>query len=349
MTTNNFFLSDPYRQTLSNLDIFLRNNSTDHLTKLKSIKNLKKTISEKNLHLFSLFLDSFLTESKYEWLIQGNLTKKETLDIVNSTENILQENILPKENISPIKIANISENKNFYVNFLSQDENNLNSSLTSYFQVGNLWDKDYCKLLILEALFREKFFDDLRTKKALGYIVRLGLKEDRDINGVFCLVQSSQRSPEYLHNEINEFLAKPEFEEIDEDLYKEYVNSVIDEISKKDLKLEEEVLRNFHEIKSRNYKFDKKTTYVNLLKEITLEEVKEFYYKIFAENVKRLDIGLLAHCHKEENLAFEIENNKKMELKGIKRIKVESANEFKSIITHYPDYYNETVKDYVKI
>ena len=27
---------------------------------------------------------------------------------------------------------------------------------------------------------REKFFDDLRTKKALGYIVRLGLREHRD-------------------------------------------------------------------------------------------------------------------------------------------------------------------------
>ena len=38
-----------------------------------------------------------------------------------------------------------------------------------------------------------------------------------------------------------------------------------------------------------------------------------------------------------------------MEAKGIKRIKVESANEFKRIITHYPDFYNKTVKDYVKI
>jgi secreted Zn-dependent insulinase-like peptidase len=334
------------------LDIFLRNNSVDHETKLKSIKKLKElAINENNLHSFSLFLDSFLTESKYEWLIQGNLTRKEAFDIVNSTENILQKKILSKENIVPIKIANIPSMQNFYYNFLSKDQENLNSSIISYFQVGNLSDKDYCKLLIIEALFREKFFDELRTKQALGYIVRLGLQESRDINGVFCLVQSSLRSPEYLHNVINEFLSNPEFEEIEEneEIFMEYVNSVIDEISKKDLDLREEVLRNFQEIKSKNFNFNKKKTYVNLLKGITLEEVKEFYFKIFNENVKRLDVGLLAHCHKEENNLLEIENNIKMGLKGIKRIKVESANEFKRIITHYPDFYNETVKDYIKI
>ena len=82
-------------------------------------------------------------------------------------------------------------------------------------------------------------------------------------------------------------------------------------------------------LKSKNYNFDKKKKYIELLNEITFEEVKNFYYKTFEEDVKRLDVGLLAHCHKEENSTCEIENNNKMEAKGIKRIKVESANEFR--------------------
>ena len=62
----------------------------------------------------------------------------------------------------------------------------------------------------------------------MGYIVRLGLQESREINGIFCLIQSSLKSPEYLHNVINEFLNKPEFEEIEEnvEIFNEYVNDI---------------------------------------------------------------------------------------------------------------------------
>lgn len=346
---SNFFLSNPYTQTLSNLDIFIRANSVDHETKLKSINRLKDlAFDEKNFHAFSLFLDSFLIESKYEWLIQGNITKNEALDIVNSTQDILIKNVLATKDIPPIKIANIGKKQNFYFNFLSKDEKNLNSSLISYFQAGNLEDNDYCKLLILEALFREKFFDDLRTKRALGYIVRLGLREHRDVKGVFCLVQSSQRSPEYLHDVINQFLENPEFDKIDDETYQEYVKSVTDELNKKDLKLDEEALRNFTEIKNKNYKFDKRRIYVDLLKNIKIEEVKELYNKIFKLEMKRLDVGLLAHCHLEENNNYENENNKKMEEREVQRIKVESANEFKRIISLYPDFFHKTVKNYPK-
>jgi len=341
----NFFLSNPYSQTLTNLDIFLRINSVDHETKLKAIERLKHlALNESNFNSFSIFLDSFLIESKYEWLIQGNITKDEALDIVDSTQNILIKNVLETKDISYIKIAKIEKKHNF----LSKDEKNLNSSLTSYFQAGNLNDRDYCKLLILEALFREKFFDDLRTKRALGYIVRLGLREHRGVNGVFCLVQSSERSPEYLHDVINEFLAKPEFENIDNETYNEFVKSVIDELSIKHLNINEEARLNFSEIKSKNYKFDKKRIYIEIVKEIKFEEVKELYEKIFTSELKRLDIGLLAHCHLEENNIYEIENNKKMVEKGVHRIKVDSPNEFKRIISVYPDFFHQTVKNYPK-
>jgi secreted Zn-dependent insulinase-like peptidase len=345
----NFFLSNPYSQNLTNLDIFIRTNSVDHETKLNSINRLKKlALNEKNFNSFSIFLDSFLNESKYEWLIQGNITKEEALDIVDSTQNILIKNVLETKDISPIKIARLEKKQNFYYNFLSKDEKNLNSSLISYFQAGNLNDRDLCKLFILESLFREKFFDDLRTKRALGYIVRLGIREHRDVNGVFCLVQSSERSPEYLHDVINEFLAKPEFENINDETYNEHVRSVIDELSKKDLKLDEEASRNFNEIKSKNYKFDKKRIYIETLKQIKFEEVKELYERIFSSELKRLDIALLAHCHLEENNNYEIENNKKMIEKGIQRIKVESPNEFKRIISIYPDFFHHKVKSYPK-
>jgi len=344
----NFFLGNPYIQVWQNLDIFLRNPNADQEAKLKCLLRLKQYASDKDLRLFHEYLNSFLNESKFEWLIQGNITKEEALDIANSTEKILSIAPLKNEDMHTIKIADIKPNQNFYINLFSKNKNNLNSSLITYFQAGNLDSRDECKLMILEALFREKFFDDLRTKQALGYIVRLGNKEIRDVHGVFCLVQSSVKSPEYLHNTISEFFKNINWEEFDDETYNTFVNSVVIEMKKKDLALYEEMSRNYQEIKSKNYKFDKKEEYVEILKTIKIEEVKELFIKLFFDNIRRLDIGLLAHCHKEENDTMEIENNQKAKDKGIKRIKVESANDFKRVVAHYPDFYSSTYKSYAK-
>ena len=344
----NFFLGTPYMQVWQNLDIFLRHPNADPQSKLKTVLRLKQHASEKDLRAFHVFLKSFLSESKFEWLIQGNITKEEALDIVSNTEKILAMEPLKNEDINSIKIADINIKQNFYINFLSKDKNNLNSSIVSYFQAGNLVYRDECKLMILEALLREKFFDDLRTKQALGYIVRLGAKEHRDVNGLFCLVQSSVKSPEYLQNSINEFFKNVKWEEFDSETYETFVNSVIIDLKKKDLKLEEEMARNFQEIKSKNYKFDKREHCIELLKTIKIEEVREMFSKLFFEDIRRLDIGLLAHCHKEENENFEKENIIKAKENGIKRIKIESANEFKRIVAHYPDFYSPTFKSYAK-
>lgn len=340
----NFYLGNPYIQVLRNLDIFLRNTSQDHESKLKSVFRLKKLAGENNLYQFWHFLNCFLTETKYEWLIQGNLEKEEALEIVNNTEKLLSLENLPSKDLHSDKIANISHKQNFYFTHLSNDSNNLNSSIISYFQAGNLNNKENCILMLIEFLFREKFFDDLRTKQALGYIVRLGLREHRDINGVFCLVQSSVRSPEYLQNVITEFLSNIKWEEFDEETYSQYVNAVIVELKKKDLKLEEEVLRNFSEIQSKNYLFSRNEEYVEILKTLKIEEVKKFFNKLFFEQVKRLDIGLLAHCHSEENEKLEQENLKQAEEISIQRIKVHSANEFKKNVGHYPDFYSAVLK-----
>ena len=204
--------------------------------------------------------------------------------------------------------------------------------------------------MVIEALFREKFFDELRTKQALGYIVKLGLKEIRDVNGVICIVQSSVKSPEYLQNIISEFFLNLTFEEFDDETFKEFVSSVIVELKKKDLKLADEINRNFTEIKSKNFYFDRRENYVEILKNIKIEEVKECFNKLFLNNeIRRLDVGLIAHCHLEENNLLEIQNINKSKSVGVRRIKVSSANEFKKNVSHFPDFYSKSFKYNLKI
>ena len=54
----------------------------------------------------------------------------------------------------------------------------------------------------------EPFFDDLRTKQQLGYVVFSRHEDIRDVLGCQFLIQSSHKSCEYLINCINIFLVQ---------------------------------------------------------------------------------------------------------------------------------------------
>jgi len=58
------------------------------------------------------------------------------------------------------------------------DKTNDNSATISYFQVGQFGKDDYRKSVCLQVLcqyLKEPFFDDLRTKQQLGYVVFSGI------------------------------------------------------------------------------------------------------------------------------------------------------------------------------
>lgn len=73
------------------------------------------------------------------------------------------------------------------------DKSNDNSATLSYYQVGQ-FPQDYKKSVCLQVLcqyLREPFFDDLRTKQQLGYVVFSGYTKQQDTEGVIFMVQSA--------------------------------------------------------------------------------------------------------------------------------------------------------------
>src|SRR5690606_12551104 len=117
-----------------------------------------------------------------------------------------------------------------------------------------------CILQVTESILKERFFNELRTKQALGYIAMLFLREYRSNYGLMCLVQSTVKCPEYIWARITDFIDenKQQMRELSDELFKTHINSVIVDKKQKDLKLAEEVYRNAEEIKKHKYEFDRK-------------------------------------------------------------------------------------------
>lgn len=342
---NNFYLSAPYTQCIGYLENFLRYPSSTPDKKLEYLIEIENELEDINQifekNIFNFFLSNFLKESKFEFLIQGNISQEESLEIAKSSEQILLNKILIDENVATFRIANIPQNTNFYFTLPSGDPKNQNSAIVSYFQAGNLNEYDKCCMFLIESLLREKFFDEMRTKQTLGYIVRMAYKEVRKVEGFVCVVQSSAKSPEDIQDRITKFFIENNLKHgVDDELFEMHRQSVLTDLKMKDLKLMEEVSRNFSEIKRRDFCFDRRFKQIELIEKINKEEVINLYEKIFISEIRRLDVSVLAGNHMEENQKFENSEKTKAGVNEIKRMKVESIEQFKKYVGLNPDFYS---------
>jgi secreted Zn-dependent insulinase-like peptidase len=105
----------------------------------------------------------------------------------------------------------------------------------------------------------EPFFDDLRTKQQLGYVVFSRSVNHRDIIGCQFLVQSSHKACEYLVNSINNFIVdtREKIKAITDDEFEVQKQAVITKLAEKDINLQRENGRYWNEIATHEYLFNR--------------------------------------------------------------------------------------------
>ena len=298
-----------------------------------------------DIDLIMKYVKEVFSYMKIEWIIQGNLSKEEAIEIgtIFAKNLKFKSEPLPKAKLLPMRPVKINYKTNYVYTFKNVSPEESDSTIISFYQCGHLNNREKCLLFIIENILKDRFFDDLRTKKGLGYIVCLLCKEYLGNEGILCLVQSSEKAPEDIWLIINEFfeIAKKEiFDVMTEEMLKTYVNSVVVEKKKAYINLAEEVVDNYREIMQHEFMFDRKQKICDILENgnITIKEVQEYFNKNFIDEVSRLDVEYVSHGHWEENEKKIKENIETS--KVIKREKVESVMEFKMKNGLYPDFYN---------
>ena len=271
-----------------------------------------------------LFKNNMFKKSKIKWLIQGNITKETTLDIVNETHKILEIDINEekKGKFSISRPIEFNKNYNYIFRAKSPNKNETTSSIISVYQLGLLNEKEIQYLKIIHSFLQEKFYDTLRTKETLGYIVSLIMSES---SGAYCLlgiVQSNSKTPEFCAERIRCFFKESyqKIKDINNDEFKSHINSRLVIESKKDDNLNESFLRNWGEINDNRYVFDRKEKNCEILNNCTKEEFIQFYEKYLINEVSILDSEFLCEKHYEENE------------KNMKEVKIDNENIKKRVI-----------------
>lgn len=151
-----------------------------------------------------------------------------------------------------------------------------------YYNIGQFIPKDILLLYMINDLLSDKFFDELRTKKQLGYLVSM---KSSNIMNNYALVQQIQ-SDKPIDNIIEEIESfnKNIFSFIKESEISEYKIRIKNTLKIKDNNTAEVFNRYSSEIINRTYLFNRKEILLQQIKNITFNDLKNFIERIINNN-----------------------------------------------------------------
>lgn len=223
-----------------------------------------------------------LDQCHVECLVQGNLTKDEARGLVKNFLGVLSIQ-RPLDALPPRGVAVLPSGWT-YMKRQGTNPEERNGSVLVTLQVAeeNLWNR--CLTDLVGQVLGQRFFDDLRTKQQLGYIVSASAYGERScFVGMRMLVQSERPTDEVVDrvrewldgamNFLESGLTAAEFEE-----YKAALISLHRERPKS---LGEEFGRNWSEVASRGFEFLWSQEAATQLEHISLADLRAFVRERF--------------------------------------------------------------------
>ena len=327
--TKNIFLIESFQLYLKYESGLLFQPSKEPKETINFFKENKITIEDLIKYKNALFKNS-----KIKWLIQGNISKEEALEIAEEVNKIFEIDI-EQEKIGKFfssKPVVITKNYNYIYKWKSSNPNETNSSLVSIYQTDLLNTKEIQYFKLIESFLANKFFDQLRTKETLGYIVQLTSSHNYGYYNLENIIQSNSKTPEYCASRVRNFYKESykKIKDITEEEFKKHLNARINVINKKDKNLFENFSLNWIVINDDTYEFDIIEKTLKSLNECNREEFIKFYEKYFINEVAILDSELLYDAHYEQNKK-DLKETKILEGENIKkRIICDNIEDFKA-------------------
>ena len=132
-------------------------------------------------------------------------------------------------------------------------------------------------LSLLSQICSQKFFDDLRTKQQLGYIVHSAAMIQERRAGLLFLVQSELQAPvvqEKLQTFINNL--DQAVSTVSEEDFQKYIQAVVADFKEKPKNQAEEFQRHWAEIEKRRFDFKRKERLIPIVETITKNQLVKF-------------------------------------------------------------------------
>lgn len=205
------------------------------------------------------FIPRLLSELKVEMMMNGNASPDECRELAAKVLSSLQCRTLPSSQEPENRVVMLEPGHTYIHRRTTPNPEEANSCVQNVYMVGATEPKSLGLARLLHRLVGERFFESLRTKQQLGYVVYAGRTAfGPQITAIQTLVQSHTHDPVYLDARIEEFWS--EFRQVladmPDDEFATNVNAVIEELVERPKNLGEESRQLWALIDTGLYAFD---------------------------------------------------------------------------------------------
>eukprot|EP01083_Nonionella_stella_P020134 55815_1 len=261
-----------------------------------------------------------------EALFHGNIDKTQVSHLVSvirhslalkqfttKTSHNFHENLLKMDHLKlDMMVQNKRYSKFAYFGYNTNGADS-NDMTQIWFQFSsNLNHIETCRVLLLARMMKSECFKVLRTQESLGYVANVQSKSSvgatNNINYLIILVASAHKSATYLNQRIFNFVHNHYYHKIllklSQHKFDAYVNGTVNDLAQKYLRLSQQTSLIWDEIIGHTYAFKWKQQYIKILREITLQDMQQFYSKtILSKQSKHISIQLFHHNNNKQKIA----------------------------------------------
>jgi secreted Zn-dependent insulinase-like peptidase len=290
---------------LSNINIYSTKISKEYIMNvINTFKLSYQNIKFLNPHEYSSYIFKstiYKTEFNYNILLE-ELEKINNISIIDYMNNIFDTSVLTGifyGNIKKSKLKSISRNiskifESYELEYPKINKlDNINIShpnpieksncITYYYHVGEFKEKNIILLCLLLSILGQEFYNELRTKKQLGYLVQMAQTKIRDDYYIVQVIQSDKLI-ENIENSINEF-NKSIITILKQANITAHIDTLKASLSEPDYNMTEKINRYIPEILNRKYIFNRNEL---LLKELTYDITLDMIVT-FANDIINID------------------------------------------------------------
>jgi insulysin len=258
------------------------------------VEELKAALESCTVESAASFLKIALQKSFGTALVTGNVLQDEAVTIISNIERIIAFQSLPDNDRSSreLSILEVSSTSGYLLQHVEPNKNDENSAAIFYFQLPTRDSKSYMYMDILGEIIEQSFYNSLRTKQQLGYIVYSGVSVKQGVRHLVFTVQSSTVSGDELVERIGEFIDTDLISLIDSltiEQLEDFKEGLISQRLEPDQRLTQQASRFWSEILCKPEDtplFNRAVIEAEVVRRITLSDLKVFVKEVVLKGGK---------------------------------------------------------------
>lgn len=281
----NFAAEQPYQQAVFYTNMALTEKFWTHEQVL--------AVAEKEctLERCEAFLQEFLKKMYVETLIHGNMTVDEARKMGDTIRRVLKSGPLTFDETKSFREYKLRDGEIYQLD--RYNEIHPTNSVMAYYQIGALTPENIRTTAINDLfcqIFEEPFFNEMRTKEQLGYIVSGGHRKMLDTYGMRVIVQSD-KNPSFVSSRIDVFLnefMKKHLKEMSFEEFERFKKALIALKLEKPKKLYDKTRILWREISSRAYLFNREQLEAEQVAQLSKDDVLSYYTRFIVREAPEL-------------------------------------------------------------